>query len=419
MVTVNEILEGIGIDTAGMPRSSTASSNLSMYEDLISTVGNPVFLLQQGLTTPAEFQQTMRMLTSEQVPLEDFDFGALEEVATSQGDDEAAVGYGLIKSGYTVDQALRAAKRANEDADVDLLRADLELFKSRWDNANNLENDLLMGNVQEVNGQLLRRMSNEDAMQIYKAVGLPDYLQNPILWDTIPDPEILGRAAAGEKEAADIARQLSRASRTSAKEATSTAQDVYEQMKAKAAFGVAAGGMSRTAKETRKEYEESVLGPTTASKAAASPPVAGGKPSVSKEKASAKPLAAWIVKKFAEIQGGKDSTASILGRLTPAEQEAAAKAAAVYTGKSEMATDPKLKALRNQLASKETSVQNLKSQAVQKGTIPGLQLLQQGMPIASLLSTPQPKAQAVKPAPRVLSDQEIQTMANMIAGGIV
>ena len=421
MVDVNQLLEDAGVNTAGMPRASTASGNINLYQDLMSTIGNPVFLLQQGLVTPEEFQQTMQMLTSVPVDANEYDFETLQNQAEMNNDNEIVVGYNLIKRGYTVDGVLREAKRANPDVDVDLLRADLELFKQRWDNAQGLEADVLTGQVKQVGGQWFKSLPSEDARKIYAAAGLPDYLQNPLLWETIPDPQILARAVAGEQEAVDLAKRLNATSRAAAKTATRQAQDVYKQMQAQAAAGAAAGQRDVIQQETRAAYESSAFRPTQQSRAAASPPVAGGKATTTRAtgaQQNMKPLAQWVLNKFKGVQD-RNSNEAILARMSPQAREQAMKAAATYAGKSAMELDPQLSKIKQQVAAKNEQVKNLKSQAIQKGTIPAINILQQALPVAAMMATPQPRVQASRPAPRVLSDQEIQSMANMIAGGII
>lgn len=433
MIDVNALLEEAGVDTSGMSRGSSASANLSMYQDLINFAGNPVFLLQQGLVTPEEFQQTMRMYASEPVTLEDledFDFQPLLDIAGGGNEPELAIAYDMITKGYSVDQALRTLKEssievlgktvsATNDLDPELFRGDLEEFKRRYDNAMSLQSGLLTGEYFESGGQLFKKMSTEDARKVYASVGLPDYLQNPLLYETMPDPEIIARAVAGEKEAVDLTKRLNAASRTAGKAATKTAQGVYQDIISQAKAGEKKGVQTVTGLEDRETYEQSAFRPTAQSRAMASPPVTGGRPATAPKpaagQAAAKPLAQWIANKYREVQQGANTNEAILARLSPAAREQVAKAAQSYAGRSQMEQDPVLSDLRKQLERKNAMVESLKKEAVAKGTIPGVQLLQQAMPVAAALSTPQPKA--ARRGPRVLSDQEIETMASMIAGG--
>jgi hypothetical protein len=55
---------------------------------------------------------------------------------------------------------------------------------------------------------------------------------------------------------------------------------------------------------------------------------------------------------------------------------------------------------------------------MEKATTPALEALMNAPSIAAMLAQPTSKPAYVKPKPRVLSDQEIETMATMIAGGM-
>lgn len=95
-----------------------------------------------------------------------------------------------------------------------------------------------------------------------------------------------------------------------------------------------------------------------------------------------------------------------------------ARQAAYYTAKGmgEQRKDVKAKAAQGQQAV-EAKVQEAKG----KGTTPALEWLKMIPQLAAMASQPapeQPEPRYSKPAPRVLSDEEINLMSNMIAGGM-
>jgi hypothetical protein len=411
---VNSILEQMGIETSGMPRGTSANSNINLYENMVGLVGNPVFLLQQGLIGAKEFQQTMRMLASVPVVAEEYDYQTLQDAALE--DEFLAEGFDLIKNGYSVDRVLRYLKEASRDSrkfDASLFRNDLQEFKTRWDKAQTLESMLASGEIfEQEDGTFRKRLSLEDAAKVYKSYGLPGYLQNPLLYEVVPDPELFSRALSGEKEAKTLMTQLDKVSRSAGKSATKAAKDVYSEFMAAGKRGEEAGITPRTG--DRSEYEASIFAPTLASRSAASPPVAGGRSGM-----DAQAMAKFMKDRYAASRPPVDANAALIAKMSPAEREVWAKAAQTYAGKSELALNPELQKVSKDVSNKLAEVERLKSQAVQRGSIPALDILSQGLPVAGAFSTPQPRARAERPAPRVLSDEEIESMASMIAGGIL
>lgn len=448
MVTVNELLESMGIETSGMPRGTSASGNLGLQEDIFAMLGNPLFQLQQGLMTPEEFQQNMSMLASDVIPTDEVDFDTLEQNALTTGEDILIEAYDLIKKGFTSDQVIRSlldALGARDVSSIDErafniqrdkinnLKADVELFKQRWDAANALSEGMLSGTVfQGVDGSWYRQKDPEEARKAYAAAGLPDYLQNPFLWRTVPDPTLLAEAAKGDERAKSIAEDLNRmvdpngvfrrpADRAKVTDAAARAgEEVYRNILGMGAAGKARQEQVDKSKE-RSDYELGMFGPTASSRAAAAPPVARSSQQQTTA-AGMQNLAKWIANKSKEAQAASQTSAAILNRVAPTAQaqDMWAKMGGSYAARAaaEEARKP-ITDLRAQLVAAQKAAADKRTQAMQQGTIPAMKLLQEGAPLAALLSTPQPKAAPAKPKPRVLSDQEIETMANMIAGGTI
>lgn len=113
----------------------------------------------------------------------------------------------------------------------------------------------------------------------------------------------------------------------------------------------------------------------------------------------------------------------ITSQKAPAKSQAsqandyAARQAAYYSAKS---TGIQQEERKKKAAEGEAAVKAKVQEAKDRGTVPALQWLAMMPQYAALASQPAPKeSKPGRPAPRVLSDDEINTMANMIAGGLV
>lgn len=100
-----------------------------------------------------------------------------------------------------------------------------------------------------------------------------------------------------------------------------------------------------------------------------------------------------------------------------ASQDYAARQAAYYTAK---AMGEERKALEKKAAEGKAQVEAKVSEAQKKGTTPALEWMRMLPQIAALVAQPAPEMPKAsgKAAPRVLSDEEINSMATMIAGGL-
>lgn len=439
------LLEQWGVQNFGAPIGTSASGNLGLQEDIYSLIGNPIFQLQQGLVTPEEFQQSMMMLASAPVTDEEVDFATLEDNALLSGDDDLAQAYDLIKKGFTPDQVLRSLRdelsraTASSSADsayledrryiISRLENDLVEFKKRFDAANMVQEGLTTGEYfRGADGRFYRQLPAAEAREAYAAAGLPKGLQDPFLWRTVPDPELLAAAVKSGEKAKEMETEVNRLETVvgaqARKEGRRQGTAAYQEF------------LSRTPEGRRFLEEEQ-------KKAAAKPGksvgqqakeafLVGNIPVVGMPIAAAKALpkvvkgAAGAIKSASMSLPGRGRSIEDITRDVKAAQKAAenqaywAKMDESYTarGAQEAARAPIVaaqKALEEQKARAATQL----SSATQKGTIPAMQLIQKAGPIAAMLSQPAAKPRAARPAPRVLSDQEINAMANMIAGGII
>lgn len=428
----------LGADNSGIPRGTSASANLNLYQDVMSTVGNPVFLYQQGLITPEQVLQIVQQQTSDLVDLSSFDYASMEDAAARRGDQLAQTAYALIKGGASVSQVLRdilgtgateAGKISDKlDTELKFLEDDLVAFKSAWDTANQVEKGLLTGEYKLVNGQVFKPKAPADWANAAKAIGLPTFLQNPAMWEIIPDAKLLADAAVGEENAATLAQELNRlvdengvlrrtVDRKAVNQAASKAgADVYQMILNTTVAGKKRAEDIAVSKE-RSDYEQSMFGPTPASRGAASPPqLPSGKQRATD--IQTRNLAKWIANKAQEVQKTGQTSAAILSRVAPKkeQQDYWAKLGGSYAARA--AAEEKRKpvaTLEKRVQNAVTRAEDLKKQAYAAGQPLALQILPQAMAAAAALSQPAPKPS--RPAPRVLSDQEIATMATMLSGG--
>lgn len=425
----------LGADNSGIPRGTSASANLNLYQDVMSTVGNPVFLYQQGLITPEQVLQIVQQQTSDLVDLSSFDYASMEDAAARRGDQLAQTAYALIKGGASVSQVLRdilgtgateAGKISDKlDTELKFLEDDLVAFKSAWDTANQVEKGLLTGEYKLVNGQVFKPKAPADWANAAKALGLPTFLQNPAMWEIIPDAKLLADAAVGEESAATLAQELNRlvdengvlrrsVDRKEVNQAVSKAgTDVYQMILNTATAGKR---MSQDVKQPKKpemgtrEYQEMISRETEKT-------LGGGASFAKTDNTRMRNLADWIVRKGKEAQKEGQTSAAILSRVAPKKEQQdywAKLGGSMSAMGAAMKKRKPVTTLQKRVEEAEARAAETKKQAYAAGQPLALQILPQAMAAAAGLAQPVQKA---KDAPRVLSDQEIATMATMLSGG--
>ena len=454
------LLASLGIENYGAPIGTSAAGNLGLQQDIYSFIGNPMFQLQQGLMTPEEFQQNMQLTASTRVEPEEIDYFSLEQTTD---DEDLITGYEMIKKGYTPDQVMRSLLSVLESVDfastdsewvslqkeqIKLLSDDLNKFYDRWTANNRVQDGLETGEYfRGVDGSIRKQMDYEDAQKAYAAAGLPKGLQNPNLWRVEPDANLLAEAAKGDQRAEELAKERNRLRITLApkarKEATQKASSAYEEFlsrtpegrafleqergKAAAAREPKSGGAGAVVKDlllgqipvVGQAYllgKGAVKGATGAVKSVVDSWGKGAPGSRDEEGNFVRP---WDRKPAAQI-AREDKQAAEAAQKKAQEQAYWAKMQETYTGKSTLAEKLQpIKDVEDAMVAAQKAAYEKRLQASQQGTIPAMQLMQQAGPIAAMLSQPAAKPKYVKPKPRVLSDQEIEQMSNMIAGGLI
>ena len=436
-----------GVENFGAPIGTSAAGNLGLQQDIYSLIGNPIFQLQQGLVTPEEFQQNMQLTASTRVEPEEIDYGTLEDNAY---DEDLILGYELIKKGYTVGQVinsmlsqLKNVDFANIDSNaisiekdiIEGLKGDLEKFYDRWTAANRVEEGLLTGDYfQGIDGSIRKQMDYEDAQKAYAAAGLPKGLQNPILWRNVPDANLLAEAAKGDQKAQELAKEVARLKVTVApkarKEATQKASSAYEEFLSRTPEGRAFLEQERGKAAAAREPKSGGAGAVIKDFLLGQVPIVGqtyllGKGAVKGAQAVARAIPNVLPGRgpgvVEELTGKIQAKVDAQTAQKKAEEQAYwAKMQETYTGKSTLAEKLQpIKDVEDAMVAAQKAAYEKRLQASQQGTVRAMDLIQKAGPIAAMLSQPAAKPKYVKPKPRVLSDQEIEQMSNMIAGGLI
>lgn len=422
----------------------TGGANASLYNSVVGMLGNPVFLLQQGLITPEMLVDNIKLSTADPIDTSAFDYGALEDSAA--GVDLLTTAYGLIKQGFSVGSALRAmygeaagaAGKASDVAkfNIDSIESDLTAFKSAWDAANDVADKITSGEYFERGGVVYKPKPLDEAQGVLAAMGLPKYLQNPLMFEVIPDPELLAKAVAGDREAATITEELGRmvtpegvyaspAARKAANAATQKAgESAYRSFLEKSPSGqeiIAGKGalpkdlkvtQSNLAKLLREGKIENVRvpQPKTADKQ-------GFKELYASQayKDYIKGKESGEIKKVPDLESYYRVTSPVSNKSAQ-QADYWAKMAGSYAARaaSDEARKP-ITDLQKASAAAIARAQEARKQALAKGSPLAMSILAQGLPLAAAAVAPAPRAS--RPAQRTLSDAEIELMSNMLAGG--
>lgn len=442
------------------PRGTSAAGNINLYQDIMSMVGNPIFLYEQGLVDENTLTALVRQATREPIELADSDYVSLEDNANARQDTVAVQAYNLIKGGATVAQVLReiagegasSAGKISQQLDYDLrkLEEDLVIFKDRWDAAQKLESGIASGEYSVIGDQVFAPMATDKAVAALKGLGLPAFLQNPALWEVVPDAKLMAEAAVGEQRAAGLAQELDKlitkdgvlrspADRRAVNEAVSKAgTDVYtsflsrtpegrsflEQMKqkpvreSKTNIGAVAKdvllGQIPVVGQAYLLGKGAVKGVTGAVKSVADSWGEGAPGSRDEQGNFVRP---WDRKPAAQIAREEKKVTEAEKRKAQ-EQDMWAKMAGSYAARAayEEARKP-VTSLEQRVKEAEKRVEEQKAAAMAAGRPLALDIIPQAIATASMLAQPAPKPRYVKPKPRVLSDQEITMMATMLSGG--
>lgn len=431
------------IEPWGFPPSSTPGATINTFQDILSLAQDPVFLLQQGFITPeAMLQYIQSVITQPVLQSTDYDTEALRAF-TPSADTTLQGAYDLIDNGMTVNQVrakmLEDMAKANggsltttEVSVIDAKMKDVEEYARRKSNFDQLQEKQATGEWQldPVTGQV--KAQREDARQILSAAGLEGLGSLPELWQPIPDQALMSQALAKYGQADEARNSWIELGKKAAKDSQLMAKAVYDQFltgqpkattpvrQPKGAAGAKRTGIQGvgTPRETQPTRgfggrgasgEFGVSGPAPKVKESSFPAGRTGGAGSARFGGQATPTPTG------------NTNADIIARMTPQQRDQWAKMAASYAGRAAQessSTQKRAAANRQTAESKFLEAQRDETAAMQAAVVPALQWLMNAPMAASYVAQPAPESMAGKRTPRTLSDQEIETMANMIAGGM-
>lgn len=431
--TLQAWLASQGVNNAGMPIGTNPSSNLSVYNSILGIAQDPRFLLQQGFITPDEMLQYVRGAINEPV-LQASDYDTEGYRASTPTDNVRLQGaYDLIDAGMTPSQVKAkllediAGERGGQllTTDVQIIEQqskDIDEYYRRLTNDIERRGRVASGEWFEGPGGTIMG-TRDDARSVLSALDFGGIAGVPQMWRPILDPE-LSALAEQQLQEAEAARQTRIGKgKQAAKETGAAAQKAYmdfiSQAKPQGRSATIRGEQEPVTLRTRADMLANEQGMI---------PIRSRSDVLSEQQGNqdGRVTIDYGRNRSATVRstdsGPMDnSNAGIISRLTPAEQDYWAKMAASYAGRAaqESSTTQKQAAEAGQEAkAKWLASQESAQQAMDKATTPALEALMNAPSIAAMLAQPTSKPAYVKPKPRVLSDQEIETMASMIAGGM-
>lgn len=366
----------------------SAQTPINTLNKMLSISGNPLFMYLTGVMSPDDLRNTVQMATWEPVDISDADYYVMDEM--NAGDPVLMVAYQAIRQGVSINAAMRSMLDAyNREAQknpqmandpqsralyLEYALADITEYKRKWDNAQNIKSKYDSGEyVEGANGTVLKRMDPTKAADVLKQMGMPYALQNPFVWEVVPDANLLAVAASHDERAlralSPFAHMIDpatgmlvqREAKKIAKKATSTAQSVYEEILGKTPEG--------------REYLKQV---TT------------GKTQAEKRKDTAGALVKGPLLNMSPLL--KAATRGVGGEIVGGAAESGAddywaKLGASYAGRAEQERLMKpINTAKERAMSASAEANKYRQGAINRGTVPAISLLNQTFPFAAVLS---------------------------------
>jgi hypothetical protein len=427
------LLNYMGMGMYGSPLMESAASQLNLVQDIGATTFDTVFMYNAGLITPEQLLDSIKNATREPVgDASQYDWESTYKQFLASGETELIDGANAIQNGtQTAAQYIRGlrSRMAEEgayevnpglDSIIDSLEKQLEDFEGKYNNFNFIKSKVDSGeyDFDEATGMVYKPLLGEDARKNLRAEGWKGPFSEPEFWRTIPDAGIMKQAAKLQEQfepifAAYESDNEIAESRTRAEIAkTSPAMKRFIQEKEKKGEDVS-GQMVQTTKGW-KAIEDAYNKAMADFKARNKP-----KPSTEQRTytATAKYVQPGTPNRYGVPgKGGVQIQYDLVKSPQARENDYWAQQTAYWTAKT-MGAERDKRAEEAKAA--EAKVVAKEQQAMEMGKTPALEWLKMMPQLAAMAAQPAPeKPKYVKPKPRVLSDQEIETMANMIAGGM-
>lgn len=424
------LLNFLGMGAYGSPLMESPASQLNLIQDIGSMAFDTVFMYNMGLITPEQLLSSIESAMREPVgDASDYDWQSTYDSIVASGETELIDGANAIRSGsQTAAQFIRGlrSRMAEEgayelnpalDSIIDSLEQQLQDFETKYNNYNFVQQKIDAGEYQfdQATNMIYKPVLGEQARENLRAAGWKGPFQEPEFWRTIPDVETMNQAAKLQEqfsplfEAYDKDQEL--VSRGTREELAKKSPAMKKLLELKPETAQQGEYTTRGWKAIEDAYNKAL----NEFKAKYSSP--------STEKPTYKATVKYVTPGTPNAYGVPSRGGVTVGYTRNPTQSQAntdywAKQAAYYTAKGMGAQrDTQAK----QVKEAEGKVQAKVTEAQQKGTVPALEWLKMMPQLAAMAAQPAPEApkpRYVKPQPRTLSDQEIEIMANMIAGGM-
>lgn len=434
-------LQMLGFQDYGIPIGTDSNSQLNLFQDVMNTMSDPTFLYLQNLISGEQLATDAQDLLYDSIDPSEADWASMESTAEETGNDLLVQAMRDIRAGLTSNQVKTklmkqfAVNNMVNDVDkntIDNLIADLEDYEKKYKRAVEIDGKLLAGEyIQDEFGNILSPVDQETGRKRLEGAGFEGYYANPQNWQTAPNKEDVAKSQKFLEEANALEEERLNKSKAITKSSATTAESAYKSFLSKTPEGrQVLERVSAPRKQQKKDDSQArnialgliantigvpvALG-YTGWKAANAVVDSIGKSTPGTRDAQGNFVRPWDRKPIA-VQKREQEKAQT-------NQDYWAKLAASYAGRGEQEQKSKeVAALGKRVEQKKQAAQASMDAArtIQRGTTPALDMLAIAPYFAAMASRSVPKAKtSTKPAMRTLSDQEIETMSNMIAGGLV
>jgi hypothetical protein len=449
------LLNYMGMGMYGSPLMGSAASQLNLVQDLGSMAFDTVFMYNMGLITPEQLLDGIKNATREPVgDAAQYDWESdYRQILASNETDKVNGVNAIINGTMTAAQYIRSlAARLGEEGQYDLnpalesnldsLQKELEDFETKYNNFNFIKNKVDSGEYEldQVTGMVYKPLLGEDARENLRAQGWKGPFSEPEFWRLIPEPGLIQEAARLNDLAGETEKELSKAKTTvtpkAIKQGAKVGSAAYEEFLSRTPEGKRfLEAEKKKASDKKKETVPTALENAEAYVKRVAPPSLSFIPLKFAQAplSLGKALIGGAQNALSAIQGTSasvprgDALEKTLAQVEKEKKEAEnqaywAKMAESYTarGEQEQAMKP-VTDLQKKVEQQKQSAAAKETEAYKSGTVPALEWLRMMPQLAAMAAQPAPQAPRatyVKPKPRVLSDQEIEIMANMIAGGM-
>jgi len=432
---MRQYLRSMGFSDYGIPIGTDPNSQLNLFQDVINTMSDPTFLYLQNLISGEQMARDIDSLLYDIIQPEEADWKTPIQNAIDSGNDLLAEGMGYIVDGLTAAQVqVKLAEKLSREYEeatgevgrisdvdknaLDAILEELKDFEKKYREAISIESKLASGEyIEDLDGNIRKPVDQETGRKRLENEGYEGYYANPMNWRAgeLDDAQrLLAEASALETDRLNRSKAIT-------KESANVAQSAYKEFLNKTPEG---RSVLKPAKDSGININSiaknilisqiPVIGQLAlGKKAVTSIAESWGKGAPGSRDAQGNFVRPWDRQPAAKLGAEKDKAI--------ANQDYWAKMNASYAGRA--VQDEKRKELERM--SQESQRRSTEARALQTtvlqggGTRRAISMMDIAPLFAAMAAQSAPKKTTTgKAAPRVLSDQEIETMANMIAGGM-